>query len=277
MQLSNNMKISIIIPAYKQEKTILKDIENISNVMSHTRWDYEIICVVDGFLDKTFENASKTVDKKIKVVGYEVNKGKGYAVRYGMARSEGEYVAFIDAGMDINPNGISLLLEHMIWYDADVIVGSKRHSASKVVYPFVRKIYSFFYQMLVRILFGLKIKDTQVGLKIFKRKVLQKVLPRLIVKRYAFDIEILAVSRYLGFDKIYDAPVEINFDFTNTNFNPAKLIFNKNIWLMLIDTIAVFYRMRFMNFYDDNSKRLWVYDKDLEMRINTGELGNNEV
>jgi len=271
------MKVSIIIPAYKQEKTILKDIENISKVMSHTRWDYEIICVVDGFLDKTFENASKTNDSKIKVIGYEKNKGKGYAVRYGMARSDGDIVAFIDAGMDINPNGISLLLEHMIWYDADVIVGSKRHSASKVDYPFVRKLYSFIYQILVRILFGLRIKDTQVGLKIFKREVLLKVLPRLVVKRYAFDIEILAVSRYLGFSKIYDAPVEINFDFHNTNFNPAKLIFNSNIWKMLIDTIAVFYRMKFLNYYSDKSKRLWKYDKELEMRVNTGEMKQNEI
>lgn len=271
------MKVSIIIPAYKQEKTILKDIENISEVMSHTRWDYEIICIVDGFLDKTFENASKTKDPKIHVYGYEVNKGKGYAIRYGMARSGGNLVAFIDAGMDINPNGISLLLEHMIWYDADVIVGSKRHSASKVDYPFVRKIYSFFYQMLVRILFGLNIKDTQVGLKIFKREVLLKVLPRLVVKRYAFDIEILAVSRYLGFGRIYDAPVEINFDFSNTNFNPAKLIFNANIWKMIIDTIAVFYRMKILNYYADNSKRLWKFDKDLDMRVNTGEMKQNEV
>lgn len=274
----NNIKVSIIIPAYKQEKTILKDIENISRVMSETRWDFEIICVVDGFLDKTFENASMTKDPHIKVFGYESNKGKGYAIRYGMARSEGEIVAFIDAGMDINPNGISLLLEHMIWYDADIIVGSKRHSASKVSYPFIRKIYSFIYQMLVRVLFGLRVKDTQVGLKIFKREVLQKVLPRLIVKRFAFDIEILAVSRYLGFTKIYDGPVEITLDFrNNSSFDPAKLIFNTNIWKMIIDTIAVFYRIRFLKFYDDNSKRLWKYDKELEMRVNTGEIKRDEI
>lgn len=266
------MKISIIIPAYKQEKTILKDIENVSNTMSQTRWDYEIICVVDGFLDKTFENASKTKDSRIKVYGYEKNKGKGYAIRYGMARSEGQIIAFIDAGMDINPNGISLMLEHMIWYDADIIVGSKRHSASKVVYPLIRKVYSFFYQILVRILFGLKVKDTQVGLKIFKREVLEKVLPRLAVKRYAFDIEILAVSNYLGFKKIYDAPVEINFNIDNTNFNPAILIFNLNIWKMILDTLAVFYRMYFVKYYDDSKKRLWKYDKELEMRVNTGEI-----
>ena len=153
-----NMKVSIIVPAYKQEKSIQSDLENISNVMSKTRWDYEVICVVDGFLDKTLENASKTKDPKIVVCGYEQNKGKGYAVRFGMARSDGDFIAFIDAGMDINPNGISLILEHMIWYDADIIVASKRHSASKIYYPFLRKIYSFLYQLLVRVLFNLKWK-----------------------------------------------------------------------------------------------------------------------
>jgi len=266
------MKLSIIIPTYKQEKTIQLDLENIIKTMNQTRWEYEVICVVDGFLDKTFDNASKIKDPKLKVIGYEKNRGKGYAIRYGMARSEGDVVAFIDAGMDINPNGISLMLEHMIWYDADIIVGSKRHSASKVDYPFIRKIYSFVYQIMVRILFGLRIKDTQVGLKIFRKAVLQKVLPRLVVKRYAFDIEILAVSNYLGFKKIYDAPVEINFNFENTNFNPAKLIFNVNIWKMIVDTLSVFYRMRVLKYYDDSSKRLWKYDKELEMRVNTGEL-----
>lgn len=266
------MKVSIIVPAYKQEKTILEDLENISNTMAKTRWDYEIICVVDGFLDKTFENASKTKDSKIKVFGYEHNKGKGYAIRYGMARSNGEIIAFIDAGMDINPNGISLILEHMEWYDADIMVGSKRHSASKVNYPFIRKVFSIIYQIMVRVLFNLNVKDTQVGLKIFKRKVLEKVLPRLIVKRFAFDIEILAVARHLGFTRIYDAPVELNLNIFNSSFKPIQLIFNKNIWSMIIDTLAVFYRMRILKYYDDESTRLWVYDKDLDMRVNTGEL-----
>ena len=266
------MKVSIIVPAYKQEKTILADIENISEVMSHTRWDYEIICVVDGFLDKTFDNASKTKDSHIIVCGYEQNKGKGYAIRYGMAKSSGELIAFIDAGMDIHPNGISLILEHMIWYDADIIVASKRHSASKIYYPLIRKIYSFLYQLLVRILFNLRIRDTQVGLKVFKRKVLEKVLPRLVVKKFAFDIEILSVANYLGFSKIYDAPVEIKLDIFNSSFNPAKVIFNKHIYGMILDTLAVFYRMRFLRYYDDGSKRNWVYDKDLEMRVNTGEM-----
>jgi glycosyltransferase involved in cell wall biosynthesis len=273
MKFTKDTLISIIVPIYKQEKTIQKDLENISFAMEQTRWNYEIIGVIDGYLDKSFEEAKKTKNPKIKIIGYEENKGKGYAVRYGMAHSEGGIVAFIDSGMDINPNGISLILEHLEWYDADIMVGSKRHSASKVKYPFIRKIFSFLYQCMIRILFNLRIRDTQVGLKVFKRAVLEKVMPRLLVKKFAFDIEMLAVANYLGFSKIYDAPVEISLDFTsNSSFSPAKLIFNKNIWGMIWDTMAVFYRLKILRYYDDSSKRRWVYDKDLEMRINTGEF-----
>lgn len=272
MKLEKNIKISIIVPAYKQEKSIVQDLKTIDRVMSATRWDYEILCVVDGFLDLTYKKASEITSETIKVVGYEHNKGKGYAVRYGMARTSGDYIAFIDGGMDINPNGISLIMEHMLWYNADIIVASKRHPASKVSYPLIRKIYSLGYQLLVKLLFGLNIRDSQVGLKIFRREVLQKVLPRLMVKRFAFDIEILSVAYHLGFKRIFEAPVEILMDEANSSFNSLFIFMNKNITDMLIDTLAIFYRLKILKYYDDDSKRKWVFDKDLQMRVNTGEM-----
>ena len=157
--------VSVIIPAYKQEKTIVKDIKNIDDVMSETRFNYEILVVVDGyFLDKTFENASAIKRKTVKILGYKNNKGKGFAIRYGMARAKGDYIVFIDSGMDIDPNGISLILEHLEWYGADIMVGSKRHPASKVNYPTIRKIYSLGYYLFVKTLLGVGVKDTQAGL-----------------------------------------------------------------------------------------------------------------
>lgn len=263
------MLISIIIPAYKKEKSIYQDVKNIHEVMSSTRWDFEIIVVVDGFVDKTLEKA-QPLEKQfsnIIVTGYSTNKGKGYAVRYGMARSKGDYVSFIDSGMEINPNGISMLLEHMEWYKADIVVGSKKHPVSKVNYPLLRKIYSFGYHLIVRVLFGLRIKDTQTGLKVYRRKVLEKVLPRLIVKQFAFDIEILAVANYLGFNKIYEAPVEILWDIEETGFKKF-LFFDPFIRSMLIDTLAIFYRLKILNYYNDKNKRKWVYDEELQMRVN---------
>jgi glycosyltransferase involved in cell wall biosynthesis len=259
--------ISVIVPAFKQEKTIKKDLTRIKNVLDKIRYDYELICVADGKQDNTYKNACKLQSDKIKVVGYDSNKGKGYAVRYGMARAKGGYVAFIDAGMDIDPNGISMIVEHMEWYDADIIIGSKRHPASQVEYPLVRKIYSTGYQIGLKILFGLNVKDTQAGLKIFKREVLVDVLPRLLVKRFAFDIELLAVARRLGYKKIFEAPIKID---------PERFIFSstikrKTIIEVLVDTLAVFYRLVILRYYDNGSKRKWKYDPELDFRINTGK------
>jgi len=184
-----------------------------------------------------------------------------------MVRSRGDLIAFIDAGMDINPNGLSMVLEHMEWYGADVIVGSKRHPASKVPsYPWIRKVYSFGYHFLVWLLFGVKLRDTQAGLKIFKRMVLEKVLPRLLVKTHAFDIEVLAVTRHLGFERIFEAPIEVDtksFRFTST-------VSWRTVRRMLQDTLAVFYRLRILRYYDDHNRRRWRYDPELDLRINTG-------
>jgi len=266
MKAKKNL-LSVIIPAYKQEKTIQRDLQNIENVLGKIRYDYEIICVVDGREDKTFENAKKLKSKKLKVVGYKDNHGKGYAIRYGMVRAKGDLVAFIDAGMDLDPNGLSMLLEHFEWYNADIIVGSKRHPVSKIQYPWQRKILSFGYQLLVRLLFGLQIRDSQVGMKFFKRKVLEDVLPRLLVKQYAFDIEMLAVAHRLGYKRIFEAPI-------NIEWKEEASILSKSLWKtiyhMLIDTAAVFYRLKIRRYYNDHNKRKWSYDPDLDFKINIG-------
>lgn len=271
------MFVSLVIPAYKQENTIKKDVESIYNIMSQTRWDFEIIVVVDGLLDSTYENALQINRDNVKVFGYKTNRGKGYAVKYGMSRASGTHIAFIDAGMEIQPNGISMVLEHMEWYGADIIVGSKRHPASKVNYPLLRRLYSWGYYNLVWFLFGLKIRDTQTGLKVYKREVLESVLPRLLIKEYAFDIEILAVAKYQGYTKIYEAPVEINFDFTSGSRFKGFLFFDAFIRKMLLDTLAIFYRLYILRYYDDERRRVWTYDSELEFKINTGGITNAQI
>lgn len=258
--------LSVIVPAYRQEKTIKRDLENIISVLSEglRGVDYEIICVVDGKVDKTWQQAAKVKSSKVKVVGYDINKGKGYAVRYGMFRSKGNLVSFLDAGMDISPKGIMMLMSHLEWYNADIIVGSKRHPASRVNYPFLRYVYSLGYHLIVRLLFGLPLRDTQSGIKIFRREVLEKILPRLLVKKYAMDIEMLAVARHLGYKRIFEAPIEVTFD------KRTSSISHNTAYHMLLDTLAVFYRLKVWRYYDDRNKRKWVYDPELDFNINIG-------
>lgn len=246
--------LSLIVPAYKQEKTIVENIRDLNKSLTQLGVAYEIIVVVDGKSDKTYEVAQRIRSKKIRVLGYKKNQGKGHAIKYGVARARGDIIGFIDAGMDIDPSGISMLLSHMIWYDADIIIGSKLHPVSQVNYPLWRKIISWAYRSLTRILFGFKVRDTQVGIKIFKRDVATSVFPLLLVKSFAFDIEVLAVAYSLGYKRIFEAPIKLNLNTMNTT------ITNKSFWkvilLMLWDTLAVFYRVRILRYYRKEQIRI---------------------
>ena len=266
----NDHLLSVVIPVYRQEKSIYKDLIRIKKILDEIRYDYEIIVVIDGRIDNSEQEAKNTKDKKIKVIGYDNNHGKGYAVRFGMARTKGDYVAFIDSGMDLNPQGLIMALEHLEWYNADIIVGSKRHPVSKVYYPLHRRFISFVYQIIIHLLFGFKVTDTQVGLKIYRRVVLEKVLPRLLVKQFAFDVEILAVAYRLGFKRIFEAPVELDFTGTSSISSITTMGFWKLILKTLWDTLAIFYRLKILHYYDDHNQRKWRYDEDLAMRINIG-------
>lgn len=258
--------LSVIVPAYKQGKTIRRDLENIDKVLTKglNGVTYEIIVVVDGLVDKTYEEAKKASCKRLKVFSYPVNEGKGYAVRFGMVRARGDLISFLDAGRDISPKGIMMLIAHMNWYNADIIVGSKRHPVSKVNYPLIRRILSIGYHLGVKIIFGLPLTDTQSGIKIFKRKVIRKILPRLTVKNYAMDIEMLAVAKRLGFKRIYEAPIEVTF-----NKRASKIRWDTS-FQMAFETLKVFFRLRVLRYYDDGVEKRWKLDPKVKLRMNLG-------
>lgn len=242
--------LSLIVPAYKQAATIVKDLHNLSKVLSTLPFKYEIIVVVDG-LDKTYQKAKSVKNVNIKVVGYKKNKGKGFAIQYGVRKAKGDIIGFIDAGMELDPTEILIMLNIMDWNKADMVVGSKLHPESKVNYPTIRRILSWGYRKLTHILFGFKIKDTQVGFKIFRRQVAKDVFKRVVVKRFAFDIEVLAVAHKLGYTKIYEAPIKLNFRGASSITSGS---FWKVIFWMLWDTFAVFYRSNFLNYYDKGER-----------------------
>lgn len=261
-------KFSLIIPVYKQEKTIQRDIRNTISALEALSLPFEIIPVIDGDLDKSFTEAKKVADKRVNVVGYKTNHGKGYAVRFGFSHATGDVVGFMDAGGDLNPNALPLLLTQFEFEGADAVIGSKRHPDSKIYYPAYRKILSWVYQKFTQLLFGLNVRDTQVGMKIYRRKLLEDVLPRMLVKQFAFDIEILAVAYHLGYKKISEAPVQIDFLFSVSSIVWSKMF--RIVFNMIKDTMAVFYRLRILHYYDDSSKRKWRYDPELNFRINIG-------
>lgn len=244
--MSYPKSISFIIPTFHQEKTILKDIKKLSKSLEQLGIKYEILIVADGLLSKVEKVVKKSTNKFVKVIGYEKNHGKGYAVKYGMLMAKGEVIGFIDAGLDLDPAEIPMMLDIMEWNKADIVVGSKLHPDSKVNYPPLRIILSWGYRALTHLLFGFKVRDSQVGLKLFRKKVAKDIFKRILVKRFAFDVETLAVAYSLGYDKIYEAPIKIKFRWNTINsFN-----FWRVIGWMLWDTAAVFYRLRILKYYD---------------------------
>ncbi len=243
--------LSLIVPAYCQEETIVKNIRQLRNVLSEIRYNYEIIVVVDGMVDDTFEKLRQAKIPKTTILSYEKNRGKAYAVRFGMKQAKGDYIMFIDSGMEIDPNGISMLMEHMEWYDADIIVGSKRHPASLVGYTIPRKILSYGYYYFVKSLFGISVKDTQAGIKIFKRSVLEGILPRLVEKRFAGDLEMLVVANSMGFRRIYEAPIKLNYELSKLS---SAATWN-SIYFIFADTLAIFYRLHFLHYYSQAHQR----------------------
>lgn len=239
--------LSLIVPAYKQEKTIVRDIGNLDDILSKLYIKYEILVVVDGNVDGTLQKAKSIKRNSVKVFSYEKNQGKGFAVKYGTLKAKGDVIGFIDAGMDIDPSEISLMLNLMEFNNADIVVGSKLHPQSKVNYPIPRKILSWGYRNFTHLLFGFDVKDTQVGLKIYTKKVAKDVFKRLLVKRFAFDIEFLAVAYLLGYRKIYESPIKLDFKGYSSI---SAFNFWKTIIRMMWDNLAVFYRLKILHYYE---------------------------
>lgn len=247
--MKDNPKLSIVIPAYKEERNIYRTVDEILKAHDILGYEYEVIVVVDGSPDGTADEARRHHSKNVHVYEYKQNHGKGYALKYGTNKAHGDIITFVDAGGDFNPKQFDKCVRLMEIFDADFVIGSKRHPASKVNYPPLRKVYSWCYQKMIKILFGINVTDTQTGLKFLKRNVAQDVMPRVVVKRYAFDLEMLVIAHQLGYNRIFEAPVEMKF-----NGEGVGAATFPTIWKMFCDTLAVFYRSRILNYYSTLKK-----------------------
>jgi len=238
-------KISVIMPAYNEEKRIAGNVNETIRALDSFGCDYEIFIVDDGSTDTTFIKAQDLSDKheRIFVTRNRHNFGKGRALKKAFRFTKGEFIVFLDADLDLHPGQINKLFDIMIENNADLVIGSKRHPESHIIYPWHRKIVSFVYFWIINILFFLPIRDTQTGLKLFKRQVLDKVMPKVLIKRYAYDLEILALAHYYGF-KIAECPVDLHYQ------RIVGRIGFKAIFTTWWDTMAVFYRLYILRYYD---------------------------
>jgi glycosyltransferase involved in cell wall biosynthesis len=236
--------LSVIVPVYDQAGVIAANVRTISERIA-ARFDepFEIIVVSDGSVDGTAERVLETELPNVRVLYYDRNLGKGYAVKTGAREARGRWVSFIDADLDLDPASLPGFVTVAEEDGLDFVIGSKRHPDSKVHYPKSRVFTSWLYQLLVRLLFRLDVRDTQVGLKVFRREVAREVMPLLLVKRYAFDIELLAVGRAFGFDRVREMPITLDYQFTGSGVRSI------GSFHAVFDTVAVFYRLRILGYY----------------------------
>jgi glycosyltransferase involved in cell wall biosynthesis len=240
--------LSLITPVFNEPEIHLY-LPIIDRELANTGLPYEIIAVNDGSDAVTTTRLNSLKLSSLRSFTYAKNQGKGYALAYGFKIAKGNIICFMDADLQLHPQQIALFTNLMALLNADMVIGSKRHPLSQVEYGPHRRLYSWGYQQLVRLMFNLNVTDTQVGLKLFRRYVLEKVIPKLVVKRWAFDLELLAIATHLGFNRIVEAPIHLNWKPGKSNVNW------KAIPRMLQDTMAIFYRKNVLNYYDRKTQR----------------------
>ncbi|OLE01302.1 MAG: hypothetical protein AUG91_02045 [Actinobacteria bacterium 13_1_20CM_4_69_9] len=237
--------LTVIVPVYNRGDEIVGNVEEIRRlvVARVPAEDVELIVVSDGSLDDTAERLLAARGPGTRVIHYDRNLGKGYAVKVGALAAHGEWVALVDADLDLDPSSIPEFLEVAQRDQLDFAIGSKRHPGSIVHYPRSRRIASWWYQQLNRLLFRLDVHDTQVGLKVFSRRIVDDVVPLLLVKRFAFDLELLAVAGALGYTRVRELPVRLEYRFSGSQLR------SRAVARALVDTAAIFYRLRVLHTY----------------------------
>jgi glycosyltransferase involved in cell wall biosynthesis len=204
--------------------------------------DFELIVVDDGSNDGTLQKLRNRIgNERVKIVGYRTNKGKGGALTFGFGFCTAENIIFADGDIQALPSNILEYFDAL--KTADIVVASKRVGGAVVTASVKRNFLSLGFNLFVRLLLSLSLTDTQVGFKVFRRSALEKILPLISVKRYAFDVELLVVAMKVCHFKIVELRAEVTLV---SNFKM------KNIVRMVIDLLGIAYRLKLKHWYQDN-------------------------
>ncbi|NLN77695.1 MAG: glycosyltransferase family 2 protein [Armatimonadetes bacterium] len=189
--------LSLIIPAYNERSRIAGSVRAVCTFLDTLNMSYEIVVVDDGSTDDTV--GAVPVDDRVKTISYEINRGKGHAVRMGIAASHGEYVAFSDADLSAPIEEITKLFD-AISSGADVAIGSRAMQQSKLLMrqPLYRELGGKTLNLAIQILAVPGIRDTQCGFKLFKGDLARRIFKECILDGWGFDVEALYLARRLG-------------------------------------------------------------------------------
>jgi len=222
--------LSVIVPAFNEEDRIESTLHSINSYLSAQHYTYEIIVVNDGSKDKTVEITSRLLTgiPHLRLIDNKENRGKGWAVKCGMISAKGEIRLFMDADNSTTIDQIENMFPH-IENGFDVVIGSRRvkDAVITVHQSIFRERIGQIFNLIVRIINGLKIKDTQAGFKMFSSSAAEKIFPMQTIWQWAFDVELLMIAQKLGF-KIKEVPI------TWRN-NPLSHVRLKGMIMMLFD------------------------------------------
>lgn len=191
-------KYSIIIPAYNESARLGSTLDRVLHYISSQAWNAEVIIVNDGSRDNTAELVRQYASSHscLRLLENPGNRGKGYSVRNGMLNASGETLLFSDADLSA-PIEEAPKLFSAIEGGADVAIGSRwlRPELQTQRQSLLRQFYGRLFNLALRIVLGLNIKDTQCGFKAFTRSAAQKIFPQQQIERWGFDPELLYLAR----------------------------------------------------------------------------------
>lgn len=192
------MHLSIIIPAYNEEKRIKKTLESILTYIQKKKYDFEIIIVNDGSTDKTRDVVLEFKNKKINIIDNHENKGKGFSVKQGFLTATKEWILFTDADLSTPIEELETFLRYK---EYDIIIGSRNLPDSLIVIkqPFLRSTLGKIFPFFVRLLLLPEIKDTQCGFKLFKKEAAKKIAELQTIDGFCFDAEQLFIAKKSGY------------------------------------------------------------------------------
>ena len=204
------MYLSVIIPAYNEEKRLSKTLEEIDKYLSKQNYDYEILVVNDGSKDKTAQVIRDRVSviQNLRLIDNKKNNGKGYVVRQGMLEAKGEYRIFTDAD---NSTSIDQVEKMWPYFEKgyDIVFGS-RDVKGAILDPsqsLFRRFLGEAFGFLTNLIVGTwGIADSQCGFKCFTKKAAENIFPKCKINRFAFDPEFFVIAKKLGY-KIKEIPV----------------------------------------------------------------------
>ena len=227
-------KIAIVIPAHNEEKRIRKTLQDyfdyFSYLKNHYALDFEIIVVLNACTDNTKEVVEKFHNEELIILDFEQG-GKGFAVTEGFKDAlsrDTDLIGFVDADGATPPNAFYGLIRHI--HGSDGVIADRWDARSKIFppRPFFFSLRSVIFNLVVRSLFFFQHHDTQCGAKLFTKKFVEKVLPRLGSSEWSFDVDLLYYAGYFGF-KVRSIPTEWhNTEGSKINFSktPGRMLFS---------------------------------------------------